>query len=54
MALVTICVTAIATLIIERVARKVYSEVKERYRVRTEDRRNGFAYGKYLNNIAYR
>ncbi len=53
MALVTICVTAIATLIIERVARKVYSEVKERYRVRTEDRRNGFAYGKYLNNIAY-
>lgn len=53
MALVTICVTAIATLIIERVARKVYSEVKERCRVRTEDRRNGFAYGKYLNNIAY-
>ena len=53
MALVTICVTAIATLIIERVARKVYSEVKERYRVRTEDRRNGVAYGKYLNNIAY-
>lgn len=53
MTLVTICVTAIATLIIERVARKVYSEVKERHRVRTEDRRNGFAYGKYLNNIAY-
>lgn len=52
MALVTICVTAIATLIIERVARKVYSEVKERYRVRTEDRRNGFAYGKYLEQYS--
>lgn len=45
MALVTICVTAIATLIIERVARKVYSEVKERYRVRIEDRRNGLHMG---------
>ncbi len=53
MALVTICVTAIATLIIERVARKIYSEVKERYETRIEDRRNGFAYGEYLNNIAY-
>lgn len=53
MALVTICVTAIGTLIIERVARKIYSEVKERYETRIEDRRNGFAYGEYLNNIAY-
>lgn len=53
MALVTICVTAIATLIIERFAGKIYSEAKERYEARIEDRRNGFAYGKYLNNIAY-
>ena len=49
MALVTICVTAIGTLIIER----VYSEIKERYEARIEDRKNGFAYGKYLDNIAY-
>ena len=53
MALVTICVTAIGTLIIERVARKIYSEIKERYEARIEDRKNGFAYGKYLDNIAY-
>lgn len=31
MVLVTICVTAIGTLIIERVAGKIYSEIKERY-----------------------
>lgn len=49
----TICVTAIGTLIIERVARKIYSEIKERYEARIEDRKNGFAYGKYLDNIAY-
>ena len=49
MALVTICVTAIGTLIIERVARKIYSEIKERYESRIEDRKNGFAYGKYLD-----
>ena len=53
MALVTICVTAMATLVIERIARTFYSEVKERHRARIEDRRNGFAYGKYLDNIAY-
>jgi hypothetical protein len=53
MALVTICITAIGTLIIERVARKIYSEIKERYEARIEDRKNGFAYGEYLNNIAY-
>lgn len=53
MALVTICVTAIGTLIIERVARKIYSEIKERYEARIEDRKNGFAYGKYLDNTAY-
>lgn len=53
MAMVTICVTAIGTLIIERVARKIYSEIKERYEDRKEDRKNGFAYGKYLDNIAY-
>lgn len=41
------------TLIIERVARKIYSEIKERYESRIEDRKNGFAYGKYLDNIAY-
>lgn len=53
MVLVTICVTAIATLIIECAVRKIYSEVKERHEARIEDRRNGFAYGKYLDNIAY-
>lgn len=53
MAMVTICVTAIGTLIIERVARKIYSEIKERYEDRIEDRKNGFSYGKYLDNIAY-
>lgn len=39
MALITICVTAIGTLIIERVARKIYSEIKERYEARIEDRK---------------
>lgn len=53
MVLVTICVTAIGTLIIECVVRKIYPEVKERHEARIEDRRNGLAYGKYLNNIAY-
>ena len=32
MALVTICVTAIGTLIIERVARKIYSEIRSQNR----------------------
>ena len=52
MVLVTICVTAIGTLIIERVARKIYSEIKERYEARIEDRKNGFAYGKYLDKYS--
>lgn len=47
MALVTICVTAIGTLIIERVARKIYSEIKERYESRIEDRKMGL----HMENI---
>lgn len=53
MAVIIVCVTAIATLIIEWAARKIHSEFKKRYRARIKDRRNGFAYGKYLDNIAY-
>lgn len=36
MALVTICATAMATLIMERVVRKIYSEVRGIYKARIE------------------
>lgn len=53
MALVTICVTAIGTLIIERVARKIYSEIKEKIRSQNRRPEKMGCYGKYLDNIAY-
>lgn len=51
MELVAIVSTTIATLIVERVATKVYLELSERRRDRIEDKTYGFSYGKYLNNI---
>lgn len=51
MELVTIVSTTIVTLIVERVATKVYLELSERRKDRIEAKTYGFSYGKYLNKI---
>ena len=51
MELVAIVSTTIATLIVERVAIKVYLELSERRKYRIVAKTYGFSYGKYLNKI---